>query len=650
MKKQIEKLQTIIKRSKELYYHGLINDPDYITDQEYDQLEKELKSLDPNNEILDYVGYDISQSTFNKIKHVDKMTSLGKAYTEEDMLRWRKDFNDNLNIIESLKMDGFAIELVYECGEGSEFQVEYILKEASTRGDGFIGEDITENVKMISDIPHRIIINNDDLKKVNSTIRIRGEIFMKTSIFNELLKENIIDGESRIRNIAPGSVRQKDPLVTKRRKLNFFAYDIKGCEFDTYSQKMEFLNKMKIPTVPMNKISFDDMTTMYNSIIIKKELMDYPIDGVVFRLDNEDEFQSAGETSHHPKGSIAWKFEAETGVSVLRKVEWQVTRTGLINPVGKYDPVEVDGAILSAATLHNISQMMRLDIGIGDEIEVARQGGVIPKIFRVVSKSSADSTVIIPSECPICHKPTEIETSDDGIKTLHCTNHFCPAIMKDRLNHFCKVMGIKGVSDAIISKLYDEKLVTTFANFYELKIEDILKLDGFKQRSSEKIINAIQGQREVSFNVFLRSLGIHTLGKTSSKLIADRCNSIEALDELELSEIEGIGEIGENSIREGLLENEELITHLLQYVTISMVDETISEGKLQNLNFCITGKLSDKKMIQSLIESAGGNILSSVSSKLDYLIYGDKAGSKLDKAKKNNVPIITEDEFMLMLK
>lgn len=650
-KEKVKKLEKEIIRHRILYYQGNAE----ISDREYDNLEKELKELDPNNYLFNEVGFNITTSTFEKKEHSTPMLSLDKAYLLEEMENWTKNWNEKEQYSVGIKIDGFAISLIYELNNQQNNEFIYNLKHGITRGNGKIGENISENVKMIQDIPHQIQFKNVNLfKNPPQEIEIRGEIYMKKDVFKQLIEEKLIEENSRLRNIAPGSVRQKNPLITKRRNLNFFAYNLLNINFPKFSDKVQFIKELNIPVVPQILIRKNQFKKIYEKFVEQKNKFPFNIDGVVFRIDCEKLYESAGTTGHHPKGSIAWKFEAETEISKLQDVRWQTTRTGLINPVAMYEPVEVDGAILTQATLHNLSFIEELNIKIGSEIEVARQGGVIPKILRVVKSSPNDKEIEIPKLCPSCKEKTKISINHSSMnktKTLHCTNLNCSAILKDKIHHFCSVLDIAGVSYSTIDKLFEEKLVKQPSDIFKLKLSDLLKLEGFKKRSSEKILQSIEKSKSQPFNIFLRSLGINGLGKTLSATLADKYDNLDIIVQTLITDadkIDGISEEMADKIVQEIDNMRPEIEELQKFIKIEK--KNVTGTALNGKTFCITGTLSKGRgEFEKIIKENGGMTSSSVSKKIDYLLCGENAGSKLDKAKSLNIEVLNENEFFEIL-
>lgn len=645
MQNKIKKLETEIIKHRFLYYTG---QPE-ISDAEYDELEKELKTIDPNNKLFSEVGFNIEQSSFKKINHIKPMLSLDKIYSFEEYKKWVQDMK-NLIMVLTPKIDGFAISIKYKWSDKSN---KYLLVLGSSRGDGLKGEDITENIKQIKDIPFSLPIPK---YKNKEEIEIRGEIYMKKSVFSKLISEKKIDSESNIRNIAAGSARHKDPKITKERNLSFYAYGSPSLEFDNYSDTMDYIQTvLNIPVTPFIKLDTQDkINNIYEKMAEKRESLDFLIDGVVLRIDDNKIFESLGSTSHHPRGSIAWKFESVAVKSILKSVVWQNSRTGTINPVAIINPVEIDGVTVTRATLHNLSYIRELKLKIGNEVEIVRRGDVIPKITKNLSEEHGNfSDIIIPKTCPSCGGQTMILKSDSGTEILICNNDNCKDKIISKLSYFAEILEMKGISDAIIEKIYDKGLLKTFSDFYKLKNykNELLSIDGFKNKSVDNILNTIENSKNKPLGVILNGLGIKHLGKNISTLIEQNfdVNKLYSITEEDLLKINGIGlEIAKEFVK-GIKNYKNEIDELLKHICI--INTTpVAGGKLSGKSFCITGTLSKGRAeVQKIIRDNGGIVYDNVNKTLTYLIVGDSPGSKIDKAKKYGVKIIKESDLAYML-
>jgi len=617
-----------------------------VSDQVYDAAEMRLRDLDPTNNYFNTVGADIKESTFEKVVHDILMLSLNKAYSIEEVVNWvsGNKLHDRVAIAMP-KMDGFALSLKYKLIDGF-----YIFTQAVTRGKGEKGDDVTENARQIEDIPKKI--KPVDTATLVPVFEVRGEVYIKKSIFEEI---NANKEFENCRNIAPASIQTKDPLVTKHRKLSFFAYNIYGIKCLSMLDKFWTLSSMGFEVVHAITVELSDEMDIKNAFFYyetEKENFDYFIDGVVIMANDMNIYDSLGNTAHHPRGAIAWKFEAEEGETTFIEYQWQVSRTGLVNPVGIYEGIRIDGATLTNATMHNLSIVKDLNVGVGDKIIVSRRGGVIPKIERVTERKGI--AIDIPTHCPVCGSLLEIHTSEEGIETLHCVSLDCSAQILTRILYFVSIMEIMDVGESIIAQMIDNGFINTSADLFKVTKDNLLTLEGVKDKKADRTLNSINLARKKTLGVFLASLGIKGLGVNISKTVANHFESLYRILSAAAKEFEaipGIADITANNIYDGLKSNSELIGLLCKEVeVVGMVPKVIG-GRLGGKSFLVTGTLSQpRSYFEKLIEENGGVLKSSVSKTLDYLIVGDDAGSKLDKAKKAGVKTIFEDEFMWMLK
>lgn len=653
---EIEELVEKITEWRKAYYAGKPKG----TDQEYDALEMKLKELDPENSIFGDVGADIRESTFEKYEHKVPMLSLDKAYSVEEVNKWAP-CKEGLKMP---KMDGFALSIHYKLENDK-----YVLVRGVTRGKGVYGEDITENVKMVDDIPKEIpayiITKVDTFNGTNlgliethcniTEFEVRGETYMKRSTFQDL---ELYKEFENCRNIAPGSMRQKDPRVTKARKLNFAAYNIIGIDLFTMSERLSFLKRIGFPIVDFEKVTLTDekaLIKIFDDMSASREKRDYDIDGIVLCADDCKLIEDLGNTSHHPRAFIAWKFEAEEAETTYNETQWQVSRIGLVNPVGIFNAVRIDGASITNATLHNLTEIERLGLGIGDRIIVSRRGGVIPKIERVVK--SAGNPVKIPGVCPVCGSPTRVNVSinDEGeeIKTLYCTNFDCPAVTLTKILHFVKVMEIDEVAESMLTKLLEAGYIETSVDLFKVTKDQLLTLPSVKDKMAEKVLKNIGLARKRTLGVFLAALGIRMMGKNIAQLVADVFGSLDAVlaaGESDFSSIAGIGPEIAKSIYSGLRLNAELIERLRKEVEITGKKVVSGDLPLSGKSFLITGTLSKgRKEFEKIIIENGGEVRDSVSKTLSFLIVGADPGSKVQKAQKAGVKLLTEEEFMEML-
>lgn len=640
---ELEEVNELVEKLmlwSDAYYRG---EP-IVSDPVYDAAEMRLRELDPTNSFLSRVGSNkIKESTFEKVQHKELMLSLDKAYSLDEINNWVKP-NYSYGIAMP-KMDGFAISLIYKLVDN-----DYILIRGATRGESDKGEDVTENIKQIDDIPHKISAKKID-KCFGSEFEVRGEVYMKHSVFETL--ENL--EAKNCRNIAPGSVRQKNPLVTKSRKLSYNAYNLLYTDHKSMSDRLIGLKSIGFQVVNYIIIDLNNSEVVqaaYDYYVNCRSNLDYDIDGVVIMVNDIETLKSLGATSHHPRGAIAWKFEAEEGETTFKEYQWQVSRTGLVNPVGIYEAILLDGATLTNATMHNLSIVKSLNVGIGDKIIVSRRGGVIPKIEKVVQKIS-DKGADIPKNCPICGSELEIHTSNEGIETLHCVSLDCSAQILTKILHFASVMEIMDVGESIIAKMIDAGFINTSYDLFKVKREELLTLDGIKDKTADRTIMNINLNRKKTLGKFLAALGIKGLGVNIAETVA---NYFENLDNvinakpLDFEAIPGIADITANNIYNGLKNNYELIRKLTEEIEVISIEPKVIGGSLNGKSFLITGTLSESRSYyENMIKDNGGVLKSSVSKTLDYLLVGDDPGSKLDKAKKAGVNVIFEEDFLNMV-
>lgn len=628
----VEQLEKQIAHHNALYFEK--NKPE-ISDYDFDLLVERLKSMSPNSEVLSDIPADFSSKSFKKVTHQSAMLSLDKCYNEEDLQDWAAKFEGDVAV--TPKIDGLAVEIRYDAL--GKFEL------AATRGDGFVGEDISANVKQISDIPHKIS---------KGPVEIRGEIYMKLSIF-EKYKEKFANP----RNLAAGAVKQKDVQKTAEYGLSFFGYDILGLNLESEAEKFKLLKSFHIPTVEMKICKKEKMQEAYDYFLEKRAKHDYETDGVVFRANWTVEQNRLGFTAHHPRYSIAYKFQGDSGQTILKDVEWSVARTRVITPVGVVEPVELSGASVTHVSLHNVGLMQKLGLRKGAKVLMMRRGGVIPNLESVIDAGKG-ATIEIPKVCPSCAAKTEMK--DDF---LYCTNKAgCRQSKMQELEHFMKVIECDGFGGKLIEKLYDNGFVQDPADFYDLKLKDLLELERMGDVLAKKLIGNIQAKRELPLDVFLRSLGIRELAKHSSKILVKEFGSFEnicAAREEELAAIHTIGPVIAREVVEGLRAQRKLITKLLKRVRL-VEGQAPVKGKFSGQSFLFTGTLAsmDRKEAEKKVEELGGEIASGVSKDLSYLVIGSEGyknrdkGNKWIKAEKlvdkgAALQIISEEDFLATL-
>lgn len=646
-------------------YHKL--DRPTISDYEYDLLFSELLELERNNPDLDIsdspsqrVGGNVLDG-FEKAIHRTPMLSLGNSYSIEDIFAFDERIKKHLRSPEEieylceLKFDGLSMELVYEDG---------LLKKAITRGDGTIGEDVTQNVKTIKAIPLKL--NSEAPPKL---LEVRGEVLMFKEDFknlNDLQQESGATIFANPRNAAAGSIRQLDSKITAARPLSFFAYAIgatEGISFKNQYDIQKYFSSVGLPTLVENHSDLLEICTgpekvsdYYRRIETLRAKLPFDIDGVVIKVNSLRLQDDLGLIARSPRWATAAKFKPEQAETIIKDIIVQVGRTGALTPVAIMNPVKVGGVTVSNATLHNQDEIDRKDIRIGDTVVIQRAGDVIPEVVSVVqSKRDPQSTpFIIPSQCPACgHESEKIE----GEVVSRCVNPLCIAMLKESLKHFVgrRAMNIDKVGDKLIETFVDEKLITKFSDFYTLKKDQLLSLDRQGEKSVDNILKSIENSKDTTLPKFIYSLGIRFVGEQTAKNIADHYGTLERFLNTRQEELVSIPEIGEKVATSILnwMQNEAIVQDVRKMISLGVkISESnkVNSGKLSGSSFLITGTLPVKRdEAKELIENNGGKILGSVSSKLSYLVVGDDPGSKVDKANSLGVKVISWDDLQALL-
>ena len=618
-----------------------------MTDYEYDKLYDELVELENETKITYEdsptinIEHEISQ-TLEKVEHAKPMLSLSKTKSVEEL----KEFIGDKEAILSWKLDGLTIVLTYKKGK---------LISGVTRGNGTIGEVVTKNVKEFKNIPLTIPFKGD--------LIVRGEAIIKYSDFNKMNEE--LDEQNQYknpRNLCSGSVRQLDSKITSQRNVNIIIFSLVDCSQQISNSKNEQFNWLDsqgfetVERVIVNRNNIEEEVLNYKEKI--KEY-DIPSDGLVLSFDDIEYGISLGMTNKFPKHSIAFKWKDETVQTKLINIDWQTSRTGLINPVAVFEPVEIEGTTVSRASLHNVSILKKLKLGIGDTIEVYKANMIIP---QVANNLTCTNDYEIPKNCNVCNHEAQIISNND-VSYLYCTNDFCKAKLIKRLSLFTtrNAMNIDGISEQILTKLINENLLNEFSDLYKLENhkEQILNFEGFKDKSYSNMINSINNSRKVKIANFIYALGIKDIGLSRAKLICEACNNeINKVINItfdELSNIDGLGEvIALNWINTFKDENfKKELNNLLKEITF--INEEKKLEKLKGLTFVITGSINNFKNRDEMvefIERFGGKTTSSVSSKVSFLINNDinSTSSKNKTAKELGIEIITEEELMEMTK
>ncbi len=657
IKDRINELIDYINKASYEYY---ILDNPTITDQEYDDYYNELLSLEEKypefkreDSPTNRVGGDVLDK-FEKVTHEHPMLSFDDIFNNEEIIlfdeRVRKTVSNPYYTLEP-KMDGLSGSLIYENG---------ILVRGATRGDGVTGEDITNNVKTIKSIPLKLT--------ENINIEVRGEIYMSKIAFEKANIERRKNNESEFanpRNAAAGSVRQLDSKITAKRNLDFMAYFIPNPEdygLKTQSESLEYLKKLGFVTnYKLNKRAknINEIINYIEDLSEKRKNLPYNIDGVVLKVDNLEDEKKLGFTSRVPRWGIAYKFPAEEVLTTLKEIKFTVGRTGKITPNAIFSPVHVDGSLVSKATLHNSDYCIDKDVRIGDTISIRKAGDVIPEVVEVKlerrKKNSIPFKMI--NNCPICN--SKLVKKDAN---YFCLNDNCAAKYIESLIHFVSrdAMYIEGFGDRIIEDFYNMNYLKNIDDFYTLyKYKDELKtLEGFGEKSIENLLKSIENSKKNSLERLLFGLGIRHVGKKTAKILSMYYKTMDNLINADFEELKSITDIG-SIIAQSIVDyfkndkNINLINRLKE-LDVNMrytgLDIDSSNNKINGKTFVITGTLSvPREKIKEKLESLGANVTGSVTKKTDYVIIGEKAGSKLDKAKQLNIKIINEDEYNSMI-
>jgi len=665
-KERIEKLKTLIEKYRYAYH---VLDKSLISDEAHDSLKKELADLE--DEFPELVTSDsptqrmggVPLDKFKKVRHEKRMLSFNDAFKEEDVRAWFERIENYLGkgvkpeFYVELKIDGFAIELVYDNG---------VLKVGSTRGDGETGENVTENLKTIEAIPLRI--------ESKQRLIVRGEVFMTKSEFERINKEQKKAGKAEYanpRNTAAGTIRQLDPKIAASRKLDALMYSlVSDLGQKRHSGEHEKLRDLGFKTNNKSNLiarSIEEVLKYRDKWEKEREGLPFQIDGVVVVLNDNNTFEEAGVVGKAPRGAIAYKFEPEEATTIVEEIKVQVGRTGTLTPVAVMRPVHIGGTTVTHATLHNFDQIERLDVRVGDTVIVERAGDVIPQVTSVLKnlRTGKEKKYKIPEKCPI-----------DGSKIRHegaiyrCSNSNCGARLREELYHFVSrgAFNIDGLGPKILDKFIDEGLILDAADIFTLSREDISVLEGFGDKSAENILKETESKKNISLPRFIYSLGILHIGTEMAQVIAevvtknriviskptDLLSSLRKLNQQDLQEIEGIGPKVSSSIYEWLRNTaHSALLHKLERVGVRIEKFSIpASGKLTGKTFVITGTLStlSREATKDKIKKLGGHAVESISSKTDYVVVGENPGSKAEKARKLGVRIIDEEELIALIK
>lgn len=653
-KNRIDELVETLNLHSYKYY--VLDNPE-ISDYDYDMLQNELKALETeypqfirNDSPTQRVGGE-AVSTFEKVTHKVQMGSLSDVFSllqVEDFVNKTKDTVSNPDFVVEPKIDGLSVSLEYVNGE---------FVRGSTRGDGFVGEDVTLNIKTINSVPMK-------LTEAVPFLEVRGEVYMPKNTFLKLVDEQIANDEQPFknpRNAAAGSLRQKDPKIAKKRKLDIFVFNvqqIEGKSLNSHKESLDYLKKLGFKTVPdyLKVSEYKDIENRISQIGETRFSLPYDIDGVVIKVDDFSQRETLGSTAKTPRWAVAYKFPPEEKKTMLIDIELNVGRTGAITPVAVFEPILLAGTSVSRATLHNQDFINEKNVNIGDTIIVRKAGDIIPEVLAVSQKGNNLTPFSLPDVCPVCN--TEVVKSDEEA-VVRCPNVNCPAQISRSIIHFASkgAMNIDGLGPAIVQTLLDNNLIKSVADLYELSADDLIQLDNFKEKSANNLIKSIHNSKENSLDRLIYGLGVRNIGQASAKLLCEKFGTLEAIINAkieDISEIEGFGDVMAESVVKAFHEEHmlELVNRLVKLGLNTSYKSQIKDNRFEGLTFVLTGTLPTLKRDQAkeIIESFGGKASGSVSKKTDYVLAGEEAGSKLDKANQLGIKIISEDKFIEMTK
>jgi DNA ligase (NAD+) len=657
----IEQLRKALRYHNYRYY--VLDDPT-VSDSEYDKLMQQLQALeekypdlqDPNSPTQRVSGE--VQEELGTVTHPKPMLSLKAVYNDSEVLNFDETCKKSLDeehveYVAEPKYDGLSIELIYENGN---------LISAATRGDGYIGEDVLGNIKTIKEIPMQL--RSEEIS-YPGMIAFRGEVYMRLDEFNLLNKQREKKGEDPFanpRNAAAGSLRQLDSRITAKRPLHVFLYEILDCEGCSFSSHWEELLAFKSWGLMVNLQesrrckNIKEALAYYAEMTKKRDELPYEIDGVVFKINNLVAREKLGFRQRDPRWAIAYKFKPRQGTTKLEDIIVQVGRTGRLTPVAILKPVRIGGVEVSRASLHNQSEIERKDIQIGDTVLVERAGDVIPYVVKPIKddRDGSEKEFIMPDRCPVCH--SEVFMGEDK-KTARCTNISCPAQVQERIIHFTQkaAMNIHGLGDKKVRQLMDAHIITSISSIYYLKKGDVEKLEGFGKKSAQNLVDEIEKSKDQTLPKFIFALGIPNVGEHLARVLAENYQTLSDIQHASYDKLISIYEIGHEvaeSITKFFSQDENMLQiQRLKEAGLKLENLVYKIGEkklpLDGLKFVFTGTLHNwtRSEAQKMVEDLGAQATSSVSNETDYVVAGENPGSKVNKAQKNNVTILNEEEF-----
>ena len=646
IKEEIEKLRKELEYHNKKYYD---EDNPEISDFEYDKLSLRLRKLE--KEYPEYANENSptkkvgghSKNIFSQVKHDVQMQSLQDVFSYDDVgefvFKMQEEYGENIEFTVETKIDGLSVSLEYENG---------VLVKGSTRGDGFVGEDVTENLKMVNGIPEKLF--------TKETFEVRGEVYLPRKEFESINRKLEESGKQILanpRNAAAGTLRQLDSKLVKQRNLSIFVFNLqKGKQFVTHSESIEYIKSVGIKTIEYIKVcvGIEEVLNEIKKIGNLRDKLPYDIDGAVVKVNNLKIREEVGTTAKVPKWAVAYKYPPEQKETKLVDIKMQVGRTGQVTPMAILTPVRLAGSLISKTTLHNFDYVKQKDIKIGDTVVIQKAGDVIPEVISVVkNKRNGDEVEYnIPTFCPVCGE--KLEKLNDEV-ALRCTNIECPAQTFRSLVHFASrdAMDISGLGDAIVEQLIDNKLIKDIADIYYLKYEDIVKLDRFAPKSARNLINAIEKTKNNSLDKLLFGFGMRHIGKKAAKVLAQNFDNIYMIKKASLEEINGLDDFGEIMAKSVIeffsKEQTDILIAKLKNAGVNLegMKKELDSEILKDKTFVITGSFDgySRNDITKLIERNGGKVSGNVSKKTSFLVLGEDSGSKLIKAESLNIPVIS---------
>lgn len=655
--KIINRVNELREKLEQFNHEYYVLDNPSVDDYTYDMMMQELKKLesdypelaDPNSPTQRVGGEALND--FEKVEHKVQMGSLQDVFSYEQV----RDFTDRCmtevaspEFVVEPKIDGLSVSLEYVNG---------VFTRGSTRGDGFVGEDVTANLKTIKSIPLK-------LKEALPFIEVRGEVYMSRKTFDKIVEEQENNDEQPFknpRNAAAGSLRQKDPKVAAKRRLDIFVFNvqqIEGKELKSHKESLDYLKTLGFKVIAdYKKVStYDEIVERIQYIGDMRDKYSFDIDGVVVKVNDFSQRMSLGATAKVPKWAVAYKFPPEEKKTKLLDIEVNVGRTGVITPVAIFEPVTLAGTSVSRATLHNQEFINDKDIRIGDEIMVRKAGEIIPEVLSSVSHEENSVPYVLPDKCPVCGAET-VRYADEA--ALRCTNVECPAQLKRNIIHFASkgAMNIDGLGEANVVALVDNHLINTVADLYSLTALQLETLERFGKRSAEKLVKAIEASKNNPLDRVIFGIGIRNIGQAAAKLLCEKFGTIDAIMNAtaeEISEIDGFGDVMSENVVKAFndVHFAELIKALREKgVKMEYTSDKTGDNRFEGLTFVLTGTLPTmtRDEAKAIIERLGGKASGSVSKKTSYVLAGEEAGSKLTKAEQLGIPIISEDDFNKMI-